>query len=178
MLLPDDVGPALFSQDVFLIDFPADERRTLAFWKERRIFEQQLGVSPLQYLQTRRLLTAKQLLADTDLPITEVALASGFASVRRFNAAFIEHYGLNPTQLRREGADKGGGGLAIRAAREAGVRVVAVGTPAHIALEADAARAGARVGPASTLRASGRRRPSGSPAWPTGRGPGDQAPPR
>jgi AraC family transcriptional regulator of adaptative response / DNA-3-methyladenine glycosylase II len=67
----------------------------------RRIFEAQLGVSPVQYLQTRRLLTAKQLLADTDLPITQVALVSGFASVRRFNAAFVEHYGLNPTQLRR-----------------------------------------------------------------------------
>ena len=67
----------------------------------RRIFEQQLGVSPLQYLQTRRLLTAKQLLADTDLRITEIALASGFASVRRFNAAFSGHYSLNPTQLRR-----------------------------------------------------------------------------
>ena len=77
----------------------------------RRIFEAQLGVSPLQYLQTRRLLTAKQLLADTDLPITEVALASGFASVRRFNAAFIQHYGLNPTQLRREGGE---GGSAVR----------------------------------------------------------------
>ena len=75
----------------------------------RRIFEQEFGVSPLQYLQTRRLLTAKQLLADTTLPITQVALISGFASVRRFNAAFAGHYGLNPTQLRRKGgADRGG----------------------------------------------------------------------
>jgi AraC family transcriptional regulator, regulatory protein of adaptative response / DNA-3-methyladenine glycosylase II len=72
----------------------------------RRIFEAQLGVSPMQYLQTRRLLAAKQLLADTDLPITQVALASGFASVRRFNAAFSTHYGLNPTQLRREGPQR------------------------------------------------------------------------
>ena len=70
-----------------------------------RIFQAQLGVSPLQYLQTRRLLSAKQLLADTDLPITQVALISGFASVRRFNAAFVAHYQLNPTQLRRQGAD-------------------------------------------------------------------------
>jgi AraC family transcriptional regulator of adaptative response / DNA-3-methyladenine glycosylase II len=69
----------------------------------RRIFEAALGVSPLQYLQTRRLLAAKQLLTDTRLPVTQVALASGFASVRRFNAAFSTHYGLNPTQLRREG---------------------------------------------------------------------------
>ncbi|MDR6153436.1 AraC family transcriptional regulator of adaptative response / DNA-3-methyladenine glycosylase II [Acidovorax delafieldii] len=70
----------------------------------RRIFEAALGVSPLQYLQTRRLLTAKQLLTDTAMPVTQVALASGFASVRRFNAAFVGHYGLNPTQLRRRGA--------------------------------------------------------------------------
>ncbi len=67
----------------------------------RRIFEAQLGVSPLQYLQTRRLLSAKQLLADTDLPVTQVALVSGFGSLRRFNAAFVQHYGLNPTAMRR-----------------------------------------------------------------------------
>ncbi len=67
----------------------------------RRIFEAQFGVSPLQYLQTRRLLIAKQLLADTQLPMTHIALMSGFASLRRFNAAFAAHYKLNPTQLRR-----------------------------------------------------------------------------
>ena len=67
----------------------------------RRIFEAQFGVSPLQYLQTRRLHTAKQLLADTDLPVTQVALMSGYQSVRRFNDAFAGHYQLNPTQLRR-----------------------------------------------------------------------------
>lgn len=72
----------------------------------RRVFEERLGVSPLQYLLTRKLLAAKQLLADTDLPITQIALASGFGSVRRFNAAFLEHYRLNPTQLRRETAIK------------------------------------------------------------------------
>ncbi|WP_083686279.1 DNA-3-methyladenine glycosylase 2 family protein [Rhodoferax koreensis] len=76
----------------------------------RRIFEAQFGISPLQYLQTRRLLTAKQLLADTDLSMPLVALASGFASVRRFNAAFLAHYRLNPTQLRRAGASEGSGG--------------------------------------------------------------------
>ncbi len=67
----------------------------------RRLFEAQFGVSPLQYLQTRRLLTAKQLLTDTDMPIAQVALSSGFGSVRRFSAAFLEHYRLNPTGLRR-----------------------------------------------------------------------------
>jgi len=80
----------------------------------RRIFEAHFGVSPVQYLQTRRLLTAKQLLADTSLPITQVALVSGFASVRRFNAAFVEHYGLNPTQLRREGALPAKQGIAVK----------------------------------------------------------------
>jgi AraC family transcriptional regulator, regulatory protein of adaptative response / DNA-3-methyladenine glycosylase II len=71
----------------------------------RRIFETHLGVSPLQYLQTRRLLCAKQLLTDTRMPITQVALASGFGSLRRFNAAFVQHYRLAPTRLRREGAE-------------------------------------------------------------------------
>lgn len=80
----------------------------------RRIFGEALGVSPLQYLQTRRLLAAKQLLTDTALPVTQVALASGFASVRRFNAAFGAHYGLNPTQLRRQGAPAGGAARPVR----------------------------------------------------------------
>ncbi|MDR7376937.1 AraC family transcriptional regulator of adaptative response / DNA-3-methyladenine glycosylase II [Rhodoferax ferrireducens] len=81
----------------------------------RRIFEAQFGVSPLQYLQTRRLLTAKQLLADTQLPIAQIALVSGFASVRRFNAVFAAHYGLNPSQLRRsKPATTSLGGTAIR----------------------------------------------------------------
>ncbi|MFM9902009.1 MAG: DNA-3-methyladenine glycosylase 2 family protein [Polaromonas sp.] len=70
----------------------------------QRIFQAHLGVSPLQFLQTRRLLTAKQLLADTALPVTQVALMSGFASVRRFNAAFVAHYQLNPGTLRRQSA--------------------------------------------------------------------------
>ncbi len=81
----------------------------------RRVFEDRLGVSPLQYLLTRKLLTAKQLLADTDLPITQIAGSSGFASVRRFNAAFLEHYRLNPTQLRRESSQRDSGqGAAVR----------------------------------------------------------------
>lgn len=75
----------------------------------RRLFEAQLGLSPLQYLQTRRLLTAKQLLTDTHLPVTQIALTSGFGSVRRFNAAFAQHYGLSPSALRRTGTHSGEG---------------------------------------------------------------------
>ena len=82
----------------------------------RRLFEDRLGVSPLQYLLTRRLLSAKQLLADTTLPVADVALMSGFASVRRFNAAFAGRYGMNPTQMRRggsTGASSGGSGIRL-----------------------------------------------------------------
>jgi AraC family transcriptional regulator of adaptative response / DNA-3-methyladenine glycosylase II len=67
----------------------------------RRIFEAHIGVSPQRYLQTRKLHSAKQLLADTRLPVSQVALASGFASLRRFNSALQAHYGLSPTQMRR-----------------------------------------------------------------------------
>jgi len=69
----------------------------------RRIFAAEHGVTPLQYLQTRRLLLAKQLLTDSALPIGEVAHAAGFASLRRFNAAFADHYRMQPTALRKEG---------------------------------------------------------------------------
>ncbi len=68
----------------------------------RRIFESHWGVSPLQYWQTRRLLTAKQLLTDTRLPVATVAVLSGYASLRRFNDAFMNHYRLQPSALRKE----------------------------------------------------------------------------
>jgi AraC family transcriptional regulator, regulatory protein of adaptative response / DNA-3-methyladenine glycosylase II len=71
----------------------------------RRIVEAHIGVSPLQLLQTHRLLSAKQLLTDTRLPIQDVALSSGFGSLRRFNAAFSQHYGMPPTRLRKQGKD-------------------------------------------------------------------------
>ncbi len=70
----------------------------------RRIFQAEHGVTPVQYLQTRRLLTAKQLLTDTRLPVSQVALASGFGSLRRFNAAFSVSYRMSPSRLRGEAA--------------------------------------------------------------------------
>jgi AraC family transcriptional regulator, regulatory protein of adaptative response / DNA-3-methyladenine glycosylase II len=66
----------------------------------RRIFQAEHGVTPVQYLQTRRLLTAKQLLTDTRLPVSQVALASGFGSLRRFNSAFVHSYRMSPSRLR------------------------------------------------------------------------------
>jgi AraC family transcriptional regulator of adaptative response / DNA-3-methyladenine glycosylase II len=67
----------------------------------RRAVRQELGVAPVELVQTRRLLLAKQLLAETRLPVIEVAFASGFASVRRFNALFRTRYRLTPSQVRR-----------------------------------------------------------------------------
>lgn len=83
----------------------------------RRIFQVAHGVAPRDYLATQRLLLAKQLLTDTAQPVTQVALASGFDSLRRFNAAFVERYRFSPTQLRREGAvPRGGRPLSLRLA--------------------------------------------------------------
>jgi AraC family transcriptional regulator of adaptative response / DNA-3-methyladenine glycosylase II len=66
----------------------------------RRIVQKELGVPPIRLLLTRRLLLAKQLLTETSLPVTEVAFASGFSSLRRFNDAFSTRYGMPPTRLR------------------------------------------------------------------------------
>jgi AraC family transcriptional regulator of adaptative response / DNA-3-methyladenine glycosylase II len=67
----------------------------------RRAVRRELGVSPIELAQTHRLLLAKQLLTETRLPFIQVAFASGFASVRRFNALFRSHYRLTPGQVRR-----------------------------------------------------------------------------
>lgn len=68
----------------------------------RRVFAEELGASPLDVAATRRLLFAKALLAETALPIAEIAEAAGYASLRRFNAAFVGTYGRPPRDLRRE----------------------------------------------------------------------------
>jgi AraC family transcriptional regulator of adaptative response / DNA-3-methyladenine glycosylase II len=68
----------------------------------RRIVRNELGVAPIQLLLTRRLLLAKQLLTETTWPMTDVAFASGFSSLRRFNDAFSRRYGMPPTRLRRK----------------------------------------------------------------------------
>lgn len=67
----------------------------------RRVFEEEFHVSPVQYLQTCRLLMAKNLLTDTNLQVIDVAMASGFGSLRRFNDVFMGKYHLTPTQLRK-----------------------------------------------------------------------------
>lgn len=71
----------------------------------RRVFAEKYHVSPSQYLQTCRLLLAKNLLTDTDLPIIDVAMASGFGSLRRFNDLFKKQYRLTPSALRKQMPD-------------------------------------------------------------------------
>lgn len=65
-----------------------------------RLTTRAFGVSPVQIVQTERLLFAKKLLQETTLPITDVALSAGFGSLRRFNASFRASYGIAPTALR------------------------------------------------------------------------------
>ncbi len=67
----------------------------------RRVFTQEYNVSPVQYLQTCRLLLAKNLLTDTDLSVMDVAMAAGFGSLRRLNDLFKKQYNLSPTALRK-----------------------------------------------------------------------------
>lgn len=67
----------------------------------RRLFVRHLGASPGQILRTRRIHFAKQLVVETGMPLTEVALAAGFGSVRQFNAAYQETFRRTPTQARR-----------------------------------------------------------------------------
>jgi AraC family transcriptional regulator of adaptative response / DNA-3-methyladenine glycosylase II len=77
------------------------ERLGLGTRQLRRLFDRHVGASPVTVAQTQRLLFAKQLLLETDLPLAQVAGAAGFGSVRRFNAVFQNLYARTPSQLRR-----------------------------------------------------------------------------
>lgn len=68
----------------------------------RRALEREMGASPSRLALAQRLRAATRLLADTHTPITSVAYASGFQSLRRFNAAFREHFQMSPTEWRRQ----------------------------------------------------------------------------
>jgi AraC family transcriptional regulator of adaptative response / DNA-3-methyladenine glycosylase II len=75
----------------------------------RRVFLAEYGVSPVQYLQTQRLLLAKSLLTDTRLSVIDAAMAAGFGSIRRFNDLFQKHYHLAPNELRNNARGSGDG---------------------------------------------------------------------
>lgn len=80
----------------------------------RRLFDQHLGVAPIAVAQARRVLFAKQLIHETSLPMTEVALAAGFGSVRRFNEVFRALYKRPPSALRRRRASASDDGVSVR----------------------------------------------------------------
>jgi AraC family transcriptional regulator of adaptative response / DNA-3-methyladenine glycosylase II len=76
----------------------------------RRLFQQHLGASPIAVAQSRRVLLAKQLIHETRLPMTEIAMAAGFGSLRRFNDTFQALFKRPPTALRRSaGSDVSAG---------------------------------------------------------------------
>src|SRR6185436_11880722 len=70
----------------------------------RRLFLQHLGASPISVAQTRRVLFAKQLIHDTQMPMTQIAMAAGFGSLRRFNEIFLNLFHRAPSALRRKSA--------------------------------------------------------------------------
>lgn len=84
----------------------------------RRLFLKHLGATPIAVAQTRRLLLAKQLLHETRLPMAQVALASGFGSIRRFNEVFQGLFKRPPNEIRRglarETAHEPGGEIALK----------------------------------------------------------------
>ncbi|MET0295666.1 MAG: AlkA N-terminal domain-containing protein, partial [Phenylobacterium sp.] len=79
----------------------------------RRLFKQHLGAAPVSVAQTRRVLLAKQLIHETRLPMAEVAMASGFGSVRRFNETFQQLFERPPAALRRAGSQEAAGGAGV-----------------------------------------------------------------
>jgi AraC family transcriptional regulator, regulatory protein of adaptative response / DNA-3-methyladenine glycosylase II len=116
-------GDALLSRALCLIEQGLLAEQPLAALAERvgvgerqlrRLFVERLGAAPIGVHGTRRLLFAKQLLTETALPITEIALAAGFGSLRRFNDAFRRAYRLAPRELRRRPRTSDANGLVLR----------------------------------------------------------------
>ncbi len=106
----DSPGAALVARALAVIEAGALNEGSLDMLSERigvssrhlrRLFEMHLGASPLAVAQTRRLMFARQLVEETTMPLTQVAFAAGFASVRRFNDAMLRSYRCAPGSLRR-----------------------------------------------------------------------------
>jgi AraC family transcriptional regulator, regulatory protein of adaptative response / DNA-3-methyladenine glycosylase II len=72
----------------------------------RRLFQTHIGASPKSLATTQKILFAKKLLSETGLSVTQIAFASGFGSIRRFNAAFSKIYGTTPSAIRRRNNNK------------------------------------------------------------------------
>jgi len=71
-----------------------------------RLFLRHAGATPSEVAATRRVQSAKRLLNETTMPLSQIAFAAGFKSVRRFNDAFRATYGRPPSSFRRTSARK------------------------------------------------------------------------
>lgn len=85
-----------FNENTFAEKFGVSARHL------RRVFVEEIGKTPKQLACENRLNLARQLLNETNMPITEVAFASGFQSIRRFNSAFNERFKKSPSEIRRK----------------------------------------------------------------------------
>ncbi|MGE8689930.1 MAG: AlkA N-terminal domain-containing protein [Achromobacter sp.] len=103
--LPDSVSRALQLIELGALDEDGvdalAQRLGVGERQLRRLFRQHLGASPVAVAQTRRVLLAKQLIHESRLPMAEIAFASGFGSIRRFNEIFHDLFGRAPGALRR-----------------------------------------------------------------------------
>ena len=82
----------------------------------RRLFVQHLGAPPLKIAITRRVHFAQNLLEETNLPVTSIAMSAGFSSIRQFNNAFHTTIGESPTEIRKRRGEleARNGGLVVR----------------------------------------------------------------
>ncbi len=108
-----DADERIVSNGLRLIEELSDDNQSVEFLAHslgisarhlRRVFDEQLGASPVEIMQTRKLHLAKQLILETRRPITEIAFAAGFNSIRRFNESFKASYRVTPSVLRKNGA--------------------------------------------------------------------------
>ncbi len=91
---------SLIAEEITISDIAA--RLGISDRQLRRIFKQELNITPIKYIQTSRLLLAKNLLTDTNLSVVQIAYSSGFGSIRRFNDCFRNNYKISPMYFRKE----------------------------------------------------------------------------
>ncbi|MGJ8664363.1 MAG: DNA-3-methyladenine glycosylase 2 family protein [Marinicella sp.] len=105
---------ALFKRAIRLIDQGALETQSLAEFSAylgvsdrylRQLFTKHIGIAPKPYALYQQCMFAKQLIHQTSLPINQIALASGFNSVRRFNDCFINLIKVTPSEIRRKSVE-------------------------------------------------------------------------
>lgn len=79
-----------------------------------KLFRRELGVSPSDVVQHQRLLLARHLIVESALPLTDIAFAAGFGSVRRFNSAVRASFGVAPGEMRRRRGTRSSGSTSSR----------------------------------------------------------------